>query len=483
MKRILFATALLLTVCGLQAQSPKKPLSHRQIHRLVNSVNERQLSGQRDFTMRFDTMFFYYGNQSSQPQLLFTMIPTYDDLGRVSENLGLSETDGDMTIRYFYNGDETRFSHAEIYADINGQLILTGTTRNIFNSRGALVSVMETDTEGEISYADSCDIVYDGQDRITGYRLLSFVPNSSGGEWTEWYNLNSITYSNDSIVSYIRRESFIDETGQDPNEYLLYKSAKFFRNKVDFLFPDIENSWNLDYTTVDQVFLSQKDYLDYTLNSPVSYEKFQLDQSWNPADLIEDAKYDDNGASLLITLTAGQDTTLVLYDFDDDDKVDYYYYISNGILYRSDGISYNEHGRISLILSSFAGQDRFWNYFYTIDEEGRLTEFKEFFISPETRWEQTLRFGYKNTAGSIRQTAASLDIFPNPASACVTVSLPENLSAGYRIAVRDASGRPVAVGAKAGPGCVIDTERLVPGAYFVEITDGATRYTGRFIRN
>lgn len=452
------------------------------VSQIVEKHQNSFSSNNRDYTLDFDTAYFYFADGQDIAELEGTIILTYDNLGRIIRIDAINEIDFEenLVFKYYYEGNDTKFYKSERYIYESEDEILEATVINKFVGNGSLNVILEYDSEDNLVYGDSLFYQYNDEGLEEVFKYYTFYEE----EWREKYNITGMKYSDDNkLIEYVARESFDNDFGLDSTEYFRYENTEFYKDDYSILFYSLVNYEALDSTFFEFEYFSENDYLDYYLLLPIRYDKFQLTNGNDPEEQVATCTYTNNGI-LETTQNDNLNTVINEYHFNDEGKLSLLVNTYDSEV-STVSFQFNEHGKVSEIkeVSDFATiEDQFE---YIVDDEERLIEYSdETFIDGTPTFAIRLEFGYKGTAKENEITIGPLAVYPNPVNQDIFLNMEEINGKICKIKVIDFMGKIVhkstqIIGADQN---IMDISELNSGAYQIQISTGQKMWSGRFIK-
>lgn len=474
---LLFLSIFISGICPAQLHTLN---FHRIGEKLPSFIQEHEKRSGESFTMKFDTLSFFLVEEQSSENLINRIVVDYDSEGRVSEaNLFLSGGTDTFKYVYHYQGSFARFSTMDYFQLVNSQAKFLGIQRHLYDAGGRLISSIEYDDQNNIIYGDSLSISYDDQSRINYYEYLYFEL----GRWKTGKKTDSIVYREDIPVSYNLTEVETGKSGKDTLVAYRYEDVAFLKDDFSFLFPDFDEWFEMDSLGVDRFFLSGEDASKDYVKSPIQFNKFKLNTSGTPGQLVMSADY-ITGDQILsqVSDSTGQELYSIGYRQDEEGRLTEMLTTYPATSPRVASFEYNKFGRISeyRVVSDLEDLQEILNY--SVDAQGQLRVFDQKIRNESLEIRNLLKFGYRTTIDKKKLSESHLSAFPNPATAEITVRIPAGMSQEASASVFNALGEKQAVRYKeGGVGEVrIKVGHLPSGIYVIILEDRQQRVFSRF---
>ncbi len=475
----LFSTVQLFS----QSQTAKEKLIiHNKFSKLISEAVNLKNTSDRSFKMKFDTLYLLLADHPNAGELVTTVVVEYDGNGRISSAKINNESDEDYNYYYKYKGDESRFSKMDYFLLENGIEKYDGFQTHLYNIKGTLISSKEFTKDNELVYADSLNITFDSNQRVTSQTYLFY----QGGAWNKGSRIYNVQYNGDAVLKYSKEEEEYTQQGNDTIINYSYDDLVFLNNDQSFLFKGIQEFFEIDSAGVDHFFLSREDAAQFYVNRPIQYKKYLLDGVTQPPLLFEKCVFEKTDMIRTIVQTSfSTEIYQIHYGFNDDNKLDRYYFKILGDTSELAFFKYNEHGRISEITyeSNQMHSQEFDDY--VKDDQDRLIEYRQdIIIDFLSGYSTILRFGYKGAASVNEENNKTTMAYPNPADKQIVLEIPSKTNSLLYYTIIDSNGKNVLAG-KVFSGtehATLNVGTLIQGTYQVVLNSKEQRWISRFVK-
>ena len=475
----LFSTVQLFS----QSQSAKEKLIiHNKLSKLISEAINLKYTSDRSFKMKFDTLYLLLADHPNAGELVTTVVVEYDGKGRISSAKINNESDEDYNYYYKYKGDESRFSTMDYFLLENGIERYDGFQSHLYNIKGTLISSKEFTKDNELVYADSLNITFDSNERVTSQTYLFY----QGGAWNKGSRIYNVQYNGDAVIKYSKEEEEYTQQGNDTIIDYLYDDLVFLNNDQSFLFKGIQEFFEIDSAGVDNFFLSREDAAQFYVNRPIQYKKYLLDGVTQPPLLFEKCVFEKTDLIRTIVQTSfSTEIYQIHYGLNDDNKLDRYYFKILGDTSEFAFFKYNEHGRISEITyeSDQMHSQEFDNY--VKDDQDRLVEFRQDIIFDFLSGYSTiLKFGYRGPASIIGEDVQTTLLYPNPADKQLILEIPSQINSLINYTIIDCHGKNLLSGKvlSGDEQITLSVGDLIPGTYQVVLNSKDKKWISRFVK-
>lgn len=463
---------LLAYISNGQTASEDKINNANKALAFLNRITDMNKSGNRAFTLKFDTLSIFFAGPEEPESLVSTMPVTYDAWGRIKDARIIEAGFEDYyQYRYNYTGDDNRFSHLDYYLHSGGEEHYAGVQIHLYDDHGRLISSRELDKDNQLIYGDSLSLEFNGLGQIVFYEYLYFQL----GRWNSGGKVYDVQYSGQDIVGYNADEAERGHSGKDTIVSYRYEDVRFLNDDSSILFPDFDEFFEIDSLGVDNFFLSSRDAAKAYVKQPVQYLKYRTDGS---GALVQSAVYDPDKFISIISDPNGKEIYRIEYSFDGQGRLKGIHKVETGQVPEVSTFEYNELGRMARYIFTSDSVNFRVNNLYVTDDKDRLSEYYQNLEDTNNSITNILRFGYRGENKTYTGSILEACVFPNPAGHAIYIKTPQSIYQEMQVSMMGNDGRLVFSGRinfTAGVGS-IPVAKVPPGTYLLLIKDGKKAY-------
>ena len=329
-----------------------------------------------------------------------------------------------MKMDYFYEGDN--LVKTDMYADDEGELVLSASNRFSYNAKGLLVLDEFYQIMGGVEMLfTKNEYSYDAKDREI--EAISFMLDFMTSELIENEKTTTFYENNSNNPSIIVEYSWIEE------DWLESMRTRYAYNAADYQIEEIQQMWNDDWENWQRT---------ETLRNNNNYETQVINQLWNGSDWENNSK--------------------LLYEYNNDDLTREVYQLWNAGDWENtdETLYYYDNDGLYLIL------ERVWS---------------------SEDWVNSSRYLREGASSvNISSNTVNIDVYPNPTQSVLNVafSLEHSSYVKANIYSMDAKSNTTVINGffeKGTQNEVIELSNLTNGTYIINFLIGRNNFIKKFV--